>query len=182
EGLTALEQSVFGRLQQHSFDAFREQIVELIEKSELARAEEGVLEAIRLFASEPLKVASRIDGASLRIVGWNELCADLLDANEKIQTETGKNCPLAVLWVFNRTGGGYDERLSIGRSFHAAFAKIINLSGRISPNLDAGAVWRDQDPHMSPIWIEGLEQITAIHRRPTRPDALPEEETRQRDI
>ena len=177
EGLTPLEQQAFRDLQWYSSDPFKAQIIKLIEKSELARAEEGVLEAIQIFASEPLKVASRIDDASLRIVGWNELCADLFEANEKMQTDFGKTCTFAVLRVYNRTGGAVDERLTMGRSFYAAFAK--DLFGRISANWDLRRIWRDEDHSLNPIWIEGLEQITAIHRRPTRAGVLTEDETRQ---
>jgi hypothetical protein len=179
-GLSIIQQEIFEKFKNKSLSAFKDQIIGLIEKSDLAFAEIRVLDAIQRFASSSLKAASAIDDKTLRIVGWEELCADLVNADAEIKKDKGKPCKLASFAVFDRTGGGADERLAIGRTFYASFTK--NIYGEIWPEWQDVHVTRDQDYSKHPVWIAGLEQIAAIERRKTRLNVVSEDETRQLDI
>jgi hypothetical protein len=121
---------------------FHRRIIGLIGRSKLVETEALVQEAIRLFGSQPLKTASAIENSSLRIVGWQQLCTDLLDADANLKSEVGKPSSLAMLSVYNRTDDNRpmetkftDGRLTIGRSFYAAFTRAKYGGVQVSPRI-----------------------------------------------
>src|SRR5690242_4847057 len=66
---------------------FEGAIADLIKRSELSLAEQRVRHAIGETGSASLKSASDIPARSVRIEGWDILCADLVIADAKLRQE-----------------------------------------------------------------------------------------------
>jgi hypothetical protein len=122
-------------------------VVSLIENSDLLRAESLVQEAIRQSATNQLKIVSEIPVDTLRIEGWREICADLLEANKWLEQRTGHRASRAILSLVNRD---LVEKLEVERKFYAAFTRDENAAP--SPEMKR------------PVFVTGLEELMAVQR------------------
>lgn len=144
---------------------FEREAVSLIGKSHLLRGEYLVREAIGQAGSDLLRAAAELPQDDLRIEGWDQLGADLLEADARLQARTGHRVTLATLSLVNRAilSGGFVERLEIERKFHVAFER--GADDRIVPDQDAGYDAPDLDTK-APVFLSGLEALMAVQRRP----------------
>jgi hypothetical protein len=172
--LTSWQQKIFESLRRESIQAFKRKVTELVEFSRLEEADSQVLFAIEHFGSIDLKHSSTIEDIMLRIVGWDEICADLVAANDKLAKEKNKQCKLMSIGIFDRTGGGIDERLTIGRTFYAGAR--TDIFGKVSADWQGDRIDRNSDYSKRPAWIEGLERLTEYDRQPPKQYPIPMEE------
>lgn len=145
--------------------AFEREVVNLIGSSHLLRAEYLVQEAIRQSASNQLKIVSEIPVDTVRIEGWRELCADLLEANNRLEQRTGHRATLTILSLVNRAvvSGRFIERLEVERKFYVAVTR--NENDRAVPDPNADYESPDLDTKR-PVFVAGLEALMAVQRMP----------------
>jgi len=145
--------------------AFEREIVALVARSHLLRAEYLVVEAIAQSGSEPLNAVSGIAEEEVRIEGWEALAADLLEADARLLERTGRHASLAILSLVNRAlvSGGFVERLEVERVFYVAFERLAD--GQIRPERDGGYERPILEGKAS-VFVAGLEPLMSVQRRP----------------
>jgi hypothetical protein len=143
---------------------FEGAIADLIKRSELSLAEQRVRHAIGETGSASLKSVSDIPARSVRIEGWDILCADLVMADAKLREKLGSRATFADMYLDNQPSS---PRLELHRQFYGAFERHEN-----------GDVFRSGDfPRIGaerPILVTGLEALMAVQRTPLSNDSRPD--------
>lgn len=138
---------------------FERGIADLIEKSALQRADRVLKRAINRCGSEDLRKAAEVPADDACIDGWDQLCADVLEADGQFRQRGDRGVALVQLSLVNRQEGNQlVEELKVERKFYDR--PDLNQYGGptgsgISPVLETER----------PINLTGLEAIMVVQRR-----------------
>lgn len=135
---------------------FEDEIVSLIQQSRIQQAEQLTLEAIARFGSQRLKDKSILSTEAVAIEGWEEVHADLLEANAALQDHHGQPASALSIRLVNRP-----DQLLLERTFFVAIEKSVG--GTPAPLRDAGE-WNPRPERSKTITVIGLDGLARIQR------------------
>lgn len=153
-------------IQRYQLEAVEKSVLSAIENSELIAAERLVIEAAKKYGSFQLNRIVSIPIEQTRIIGWEELCADMLEADERLQKKYGQKCSVVKISLTNQT----TKDLLIEAQFYLA-AKVGHLD-RIQPDAAAGSVTPNWKRDRA-VQVDGVEFLMAAQRQslPTDPNS-----------
>lgn len=137
---------------------FERGIVDLITQSALQRAEHLLKQAIDQFGSLELRNAVDASPGGSGIEGWEDLCADMLEADQHFRNQGRNGIELVQLSLVNRQEG---ERPIGDLKVERKFFDSAGLNKYGTP--EASGITSLDQPE-SPVRVTGLEDLMAIQR------------------
>lgn len=139
---------------------FERDVVAEVQAGDLAAAETKILTACASGGDATLRKACAVAVDDCCIEGWEQLCADMIQAERALELRDGSRCEAISIRLVNRNH--YSE-LRIDRSFHASAEKRDYPSPE--PIREAPS-WSPEWQTRALICIRGLEPLMEIQRAP----------------
>ena len=147
--------------------AFEDQLRSLICLGEFNAAEQIIGEALSRCPSEFTALCEAVPSDVLKLVGWRELQADFLDADQIIQKRDGGRCEVVALDVVN---SNHHDLLFLQSGFYAWppgvewDAPPAALARSPEDSLDKHN-WRHRPARQGKLEVEGLDDLVEAQRK-----------------